>query len=79
MGDADLSTIRNAADASSTTSYVKGVSRPLDGVNNVTGNLYLYRIIDADKSGIVNAADASTITSIVKGVAKPEEFYQNLN
>ncbi len=79
LGDADLSTIRNAADASSTTSYVKGVSRPLDGVNNVTGNLYLYRIIDADKSGIVNAADASTITSIVKGVAKPEEFYQNLN
>lgn len=79
LGDADLSTIRNAADSSSTTSYVKGVSRPLTGVNSITGNLYLYRIIDADKSGIINAADASTITSIVKGVAKPEEFYKNLN
>lgn len=78
IGDADLSTIRNAADASSITGYVKGTSTPTDGVDTASANIFFYRIMDVDHSGIINAADASNTTAIVKGSSSEVLFYNEL-
>lgn len=78
LGDADLSTLRNAADASTITGYVKGSSSPTSGVDTTSANIYIYRILDVDRSGIVNAADASTVSAIVKGSSTAAGFYKNL-
>lgn len=76
VGDANLSTVFNASDASVVTQIIKGSAKPLEGVTGVTPGLYYYRILDVNYSRVVNSTDASVITQMVKGSSPRFDFYK---